>query len=706
MKSKNRKFLILFPFIFCLGCQTELTSFGTLGEEAFSLQPETVSKEAGVLGIVESRVHTEANSWTYVAEEAGTYQFGMAWVEVLSEGAVDLSIQLAGQTIREMRARRGAGPTRFEMRLENVAAGTVIEVRAKPDPGASYRLGFHLAFATPTFANLQTFQVATYGAVGDGQTDDLAAIHRTVNAAMEAGGGIIRFESDTHYRVVGKDDLTAEHIFQLENARNIKVDGNGARLILHPPDGLANIRNARNIQIDNLHIDYDPIPYYQGTITNIDIERMFIDIEVADRYPLPLTGRNQHSEPFFGRSFTPYETGSRSGFGHNIYVDRVERIGNERRIRLHMPPVAVGSDTPTASMRPRMQEAVDTGATEFVVPHLLYGHRDGQTFVHASSRVKLSNLHWSMVPYFWLDTRYNIGPITYQNVNLKSSQPETELIVSWRDGMHVKSSRFGMLIDDCDIDGAAMYDDVFAIFTRVHQVTDIADNTLKMKPAFRNHRDIPTWWAGDWVSIWNEDQSELRGMSRLLKVEDLSDENRFYLTLESLPDGVAPNDTLINENIHNRDTLIRNTRISNLGTGDATTRFRVANLGFENNHFEAFNMTLEFNSFWGTPRSRDVFVKDSFIAGRVSLQWPMGVTFQNTRLHNTTLHATRNAKDIVLKNMEWTGNKNPLLRVGPDSDVTLRGRPKVNGKAVDLSAPELTHRVEIHPRASLRFEQP
>lgn len=697
---------MLLPLLACLGCQSANQSQQILTAAPFALQSEVVRKEAGIIAIVESGISSEAKSWDYVAEEAGTYQLAMAWVEVLTEGEVALSIRLAGETIREVNARRDSAPTRFEMRMEDVAAGTAIEVHAKPDAEVNYRLGFHLAFTTPTFGNLQRFPVNEFGAIGDGHTDDMAAIHRAVEAATMAGGGIIEFEAGKHYRVVGKDDLTPEHVFPLQNARNIKVEGNGARLILHPPDGLANIRNARNIHIDNLYIDYDPIPYYQGTITHIDVERMFIDIEVADRYPVPLTGRNHHTEPFFGRSFTPYESGSRAGFGNNIYVDLVERIGNERQIRLHMPPVAVGSDTPTAAMTPRLQQAADTGATELVVPHLLYGHLHGQTFIHTSSRIKLSNLHWSMVPYFWLDSRYNIGPITYQNVNLKSDKPETELYVSWRDGIHVKSSRFGVLIDDCDIDGAAMYDDVFAIFTRVHKVIGIEGNTLEMKPAFRDHRDIPTWWAGDWVSVWNEDQSELRGMSRLLKVEDVSHENRFYLKLESLPEGVSYNDTIINEDVHNRDTLIRNTRISNQGTGDATTRFRVANLVFENNHFEEFRFNLEFNPFWGTPRSRDVVVKDTFIAGRVSLQWPMGVRFENSRLHNTTLHATRNAKNIVLDNMEWTGTGNPILHIGPGSDVLLRGDSRVDGNTFNLNEVGIKNRVEIHPTGKLNIENP
>lgn len=645
--------------------------------------------------------------WSHSVDEPGTYQLGMAWVEVVSGGTVEVSVRAAGETIRRLEAEPRQGPTRFETRLENLAAGDEIEIRADPHNDATYQLAFQLAIATPRFSGMREFPVSEFGAIGDGTTDDFAAVHRAVDAARAAGGGIIRFESGKTYRLVGNDDLTREHVFPLQDARNIKVEGNGARLILHPPDGLAHIRRARNIHIDNLHIDYDPLPYYQGDIIDIDMERMTIDLVVHDRYPVPLTGRNEHYEPFFGRSFTPHAPGSRAGNGHNIYVDLVERIGNEREIRLHLPGSALGSDTPDAPMRPRLQYAKDTGATEFVVPHLIYGHLHGETFVHTSSRVKLSNLHWSTVPYFWLDTRDNIGPVTYRNVNLKSNNPETELYVSWRDGMHIKSSRFGLTIEDCDIDGAAMYDDVFAIFTRVHKVIGIDDNTVEMEPAFRDHKDIDTWWPGDWVSVWNQDQSELRGMSRLVSVQDVIDENRFYLTLESLPEGTQADDTFINEELLNRNTLIRNCRTSDLGTGNATTRFRASDILFDNNHFEEFSFTVEFNPFWGTPRSRNVVVRDTHIAshgGRVALQWPIGVRFENSRFHRTTLHATRNAKDIQLEGTEWTDSPDPFLRVGPDSEIRILGNSRVDGDLFTGEDSEIMNRVEVHPQGQLRFE--
>ena len=62
-----------------------------------------------------------------------------------------------------------------EERIENLVPGDEITVKLRPN-GSTYRAGYQIAFGTPTFDGLPVFEVATYGAVGDGVTDDMAAI--------------------------------------------------------------------------------------------------------------------------------------------------------------------------------------------------------------------------------------------------------------------------------------------------------------------------------------------------------------------------------------------------------------------------------------------------------------------------------------------------------------------------------------------------
>lgn len=51
---------------------------------------------------------------------------------------------------------------------------------------------------TPQASNARTFGVRTFGAQGDGATDDAAAIQRAIDAAAQAGGGVVTLDPGTY----------------------------------------------------------------------------------------------------------------------------------------------------------------------------------------------------------------------------------------------------------------------------------------------------------------------------------------------------------------------------------------------------------------------------------------------------------------------------------------------------------------------------
>ena len=68
--------------------------------------------------------------------------------------------------------------------------------------------------------------------------------------------------------------------------------------------------------------------------------------------------------------------------------------------------------------------------------------------------------------------------------------PDTELLASWRDGMHIKNGRWGILIEDGDWDGAAQYDDTFAIYTRRQVVVSNTGKQVTLKPSVYNRESF------------------------------------------------------------------------------------------------------------------------------------------------------------------------------------------------------------------------
>lgn len=630
---------------------------------------------------VEEPSTTLPRSWTHVIEESGDYQIGMAWLEVLSGNNVALEVVVNGTDRRYAAyAKQNAFITRFENRLEGLVEGDTITVRVDPN-GGRYRIGYEIAFCTPTFEGLPVFNVSDFGAIGDGSTDDMAAIQSTVAAAVANGGGIIRLDGAATYRVVGLSDLTNEYLFDLANSQNIRIEGNGASIILHPPDSLFRIDEANNIEISGLSMDYQPKPYYQGTITQIDVGNMFIDINVPERYPVPEVGVPAHA-PFFGRSFIPDSAGSRSGRGDNIYIESIATNGTTRDLRIHVPDLANG-----APMQPRVQAALNGNATEFVVPHILYGHRGGASRLENSSRVKLVNLRWHVLPHFWMFIQHNTGPVTLSNVDLLMPDPSTELLASWRDGHHIKNSRWGILIEDGDWNGAAMYDDLFAIYSRRQVVVSNVDEvSVDLAPSVYS-RESFLWKPGDWASFWTDNQGIIRGMARVVSVQDLESPN-YRVTFESLPPGVKPTDVVLHEESLNRGTLIRNCSTTPEGSKMGTTRLRGTSMTFEQNHFDEFYFHLEWDDSLGTPRARDVAIRDTYISNRernMDLARALRVIFSNCTFDDMKAVLGSNSKDMLFEGCSWINMDGNVVEAYSGSEGWIFGGSSRNGNASGLS---------------------
>lgn len=636
---------------------------------------------------VDQPVTADAKEWIYTVDDAGDYQIGMAWVEAQSGGDVALEVFKNGsERIKGLYASVGE-VTRFEMRLEDLLAGDEITVKLAPND-STYRVGYQIALGTPTFEGLSVFDVGDYGAVGDGVTDDMAAIRAAVTDARHAGGGVIRFDGSKIYRPTGQTNSTVECLFDFYGASNIKIEGNGATILLHPPDSFAELTYCENIQIDGLKVDYDPLPYYQGTITDINVNNLTIDIDVPERYPEPAVGVIADQDqtklgPFFGRSFIPDAVDSRSGRGENIYVESTALInGDPRKVRIQVPTLVGNSP-----MKPRVQDAFDNNATEFVVPDLLYGHRNGQTKIYNSSRVTFSNLHFVCMSYFWLGIQHNVGPITLSNVDLKMDNPETELLASWRDGMHIKNGRWGILIEDGDWDGAAQYDDTFAIYTRRQVVVSSTGNHVTLKPSVYN-RESFLWQPGDWASFWTPDQGTLRGMARVVSKRDLTSPN-YEITFESLPDGVSADDVVLLEECLNRGTLVRHCTTSDIGTEEASNRLRGTGMRFENNHFEDFTFLLEWGDAFGTPRVRDLVVENCYFSapdGYLKLVRPVNAIFKDCVFDGLAPELQLGAGRVYFDGNAWINKSGKLLNVTGGSRTWLFGDSTRNGHVRDLSS--------------------
>lgn len=105
-------------------------------------------------------------------------------------------------------------------------------------------------------SQLRIYNVADFGAIGDGVTDDTNAIQAALNYISNNGGGILRFIPGRTYLVSRQTNGTA-----ITLRSGIYIDGNGATIKLAPHNSLlARLLEGVNIQnliISGITLDYD-----------------------------------------------------------------------------------------------------------------------------------------------------------------------------------------------------------------------------------------------------------------------------------------------------------------------------------------------------------------------------------------------------------------------------------------------------------------
>jgi hypothetical protein len=127
------------------------------------------------------------------------------------------------------------------------------------------------------------FRVADFGAVGDGAHDDGPAIRAAVAAAAARGSGaVVEFERRTY-----ACDLYTGHRSQLvlKGVEGITIEGNGATLVVTPPNSFVHIESCRDVCVRGFVFDFTVPLHTQGVIEAVDAEAGYLDVRVHDGYP-------------------------------------------------------------------------------------------------------------------------------------------------------------------------------------------------------------------------------------------------------------------------------------------------------------------------------------------------------------------------------------------------------------------------------------
>lgn len=144
------------------------------------------------------------------------------------------------------------------------------------------------------FDVVMRFNVEDFGAKRDAKEDSLPAVMRALEAAKRYAETIgpceVYFPTGRyHFATSDGEVYQSDRSMSLVGARDMIIDGRGSEIIINSPlCSFLTLSHCSNIVVRNFEIDYDPLPFTEGTVIGVDRSRDTVTVELFPGMPSPL----------------------------------------------------------------------------------------------------------------------------------------------------------------------------------------------------------------------------------------------------------------------------------------------------------------------------------------------------------------------------------------------------------------------------------
>jgi len=130
--------------------------------------------------------------------------------------------------------------------------------------------------------------VSDFGAKGDGETNDLPAIQKAIDAAILKGPGTVVTIPSGHFRLIPTSPQQRSHL-EFRHARGITITGNRDSFLdcADPRSDVFRIVDSSDITISSLKLERHPFVFTQGIIQSISVADKTVEVAVDQGYDEP-----------------------------------------------------------------------------------------------------------------------------------------------------------------------------------------------------------------------------------------------------------------------------------------------------------------------------------------------------------------------------------------------------------------------------------
>jgi hypothetical protein len=508
------------------------------------------------------------------------------------------------------------------------------------------------------------FHVRDFGAVADGKTDASDGIRAAIAAAQASGQPAEVILEAGAYRV--RPAAPRQACFSIDQATNLVVRGAGQStrmVITDPAAGGLSFGRCQQVSVRDLVLDYDPVPFCQGTIRAVDGQAGSFDLEVEHGYSTPDAENFVNAiEPYgkWGMILDPATRRIRSGTPDHFMTPRWEH--REGRVWRFF----------TADEHHRRNLGYMRVGDAYV--HLARGHGSA-VFAQGCDGISIVQVTVYAAPGLAVGLVGNRGEIQVRRLEVRIAPGSTRLLSANADGVHCQQNRSGPVIENCYFEGMA--DDAINIYTPPNILRELRS---------------PTQWLvspgalilpGDRLQVLNPKTGRWRGE---VKVVDAKGERRAHLiTLDhSIEGAVAGADHRTADTLYNLDAcgagfLIRSNHMN--GNRRYGCLLRAGGGIVEDNTFAdttGAGVVLanepdwpEGPVPWGITIRRNRFIRGGTCLGYADSPHGAALALRPARLGHGLADAEA-IRDVVIANNEFLDHAGSAIFLGGAANIIVR----------------------------------
>lgn len=300
-----------------------------------------------------------------------------------------------------------------------------------------------------------------------GATTDLQIIRRLLHQAIASGADTVVLPPGV-YRG-SPEDRTATHI-AINGARDLLIAADGVTIICEQLTRALEIMQCENVTVRGLTVDYDPLPFTQGTVFAVASDKSWIDVRIHGGYP---------RQPYDRIDIIDPKTRTRKRGMPFLWGSKAQMLGSDV-VRVTLP--ALGGIAEHGDLI-----SLSTGAGPRGIPHAVV--------ITDSSRIALQSVTVHAAPGFGILESGGEGGTQLTGCRVvpgpkpQGAEQERLLSSSW-DAIQHKISRRGPLVENCEIRDAG--DDSWSVQASDYVVLKRTGNDIVLAPrdAYSNNLQV------------------------------------------------------------------------------------------------------------------------------------------------------------------------------------------------------------------------